>query len=177
MSNATQDFTINALSTGFFRFNTVSQTWNVATGRTLTINGNWSTQGNSKSLTLTGAGNVVINSNVNAGSNPLGLIITGANVTLTGTNSWSNNASTSFRMDSGTLNFGNDNAIASSTGSNSFQLNGGTLTAAGGARNVTTTAGFYLGGDFAIGDNAAGAQALTLGSALTVAGGYADDHQ
>ena len=170
MSAATQDFTIQG--SGFFRFNTASQTWNVAAGRTLTVSATWSTQGNSKTLTLTGSGNVIISSNVSGGANPLGLDITGANVTLSGSNNWNlnNSSSTVFRLSSGTLNFGNNNALNSNSNGTSYGLNGGTITASGTARTITTGGAFLVGGNFAIADNAGGAQALTFGSAVTLSG-------
>lgn len=171
MSAATQDFTITG--SGTFRLNTISQTWNVAAGRTLTISSNGLTvQGNSKTLSLTGGGNIVINSSLSpSGTNPIGLDVAGANVTLNGSNSWRMNNSVEWRLSSGTLNLGNDNALGSAASSSSFGLNGGTLTAAGGTRSISVTNGFSLGGDFTIADHTDGAQALTLASSLTQTGG------
>jgi autotransporter-associated beta strand protein len=163
----------SVLNQGFTRISTSSQSWNVAAGRTLTVNTKVSETTNTKTLTLTGAGNIVINGDVSPAA-LLGLDITGANVTLSGTNTWrATNASAAsrFQITSGTLNLGNNNALgAHASGSTSFGINGGTLTAFGAARSIVTNLGFSVGGNFAVADNVAGAQALTFSSAVTLTG-------
>ena len=165
MSAANQDVTING-TTGTLRLGTLTgqQNFDVASGRTLTLNvANLISQGNSDYLGLVGAGNIVINSTVD-GSNPLGLNINGANATLTASNLWTPNTSTTFALTSGTLNFGNNNAVQTATGNTkAFGINGGTISASGAARTVVTNGGFSFGGDFAV----SGTNSLTIGSATT----------
>lgn len=163
----------SVLNQGFTRISTSGHSWNVAAGRTLTVNTKISETTNTKTLTLTGAGNIVINGDVSPAA-LLGLDITGANVTLSGTNTWraTNAGATSrFQISSGTLSLGNNNALgAHASGSTSFGINGGTLTASGAARSIVTNLGFSVGGNFAVADNASGAQALTFSSNVTLTG-------
>jgi len=122
----------------------------VAAGRTLTLDSFYN-QGNTKTATLTGPGNIIF-SNGSGSGGAMSYNITGsANVTMNGADGWSSGTLTS-----GTLNVGNDSAVNSS-----LNLNGGTLTASGFAHAIPSTV--TLGGAAALG----GTNALTFNGALT----------
>jgi MYXO-CTERM domain-containing protein len=166
MSEATVDVTLNG---GFYRLDQVtgSHTWNVAANRTLTVNSALSARGNSKTLELAGAGNIIINGAASGtGTNIIGLNVNGANVTLAGANKWNDNASSLFQIQSGTLNLANDLALDANT-STAFEIKGGTITAAGGSRVITTPGGFTLQGNATM----AGSNSLTFASSFTNTGG------
>lgn len=166
MSEATVDVTLNG---GFYRLDQVTgtHTWNVAANRTLTVNSALSARGNSKTLELAGAGNVIINGAASgSGTSIIGLNVNGANVTLAGANKWNDNASSLFQIQSGTLNLANDLALDANT-TTAFEIKGGTLTASGGSRVITTPGGFTLQGNA----TTAGTHNLTFASSFTNTGG------
>jgi fibronectin-binding autotransporter adhesin len=169
MTQANQDVTWNLASGAFLRLGTLTgqQNFDVAAGRTLTINGGTLTShGNSDTLGLVGSGNVVLGIAA-GGSSPLGLNINGADVTLSASNAWNPNTSTTFALTSGTLNFANANAVQTASGNTKqFSLLGGTITAATGPLTIVTNGGFAFGGSFAVG----GSNSLTFGSNAVVSG-------
>lgn len=171
MSAATADVTIGA-SGRFFRWANANYGGiSVAAGRTLDINSAFSNQGNTKTLTLTGPGN--INFNNTAGSGTMRFSVTGgANVTMNGAGGWgSGSGSNVNEVINGTLNIGHDTALSAITlnlgGANA---NTPTITASGAARtianNVTLLAS-DLGGSATIG----GTNNLTINGTVTNSGG------
>ena len=165
MSGATADLTFNSGSVRFASAN-YSAIFNVASGRTLTLN-NVANQGNNKTLSLTGSGNVVVNGVIgNSATAPLALNINGANLTLNGSTNF-NLGSGSLTLTSGSLNLGNDNALVQIAGSKALTILGGTLTASGGSRTVAVAGGYTLGGDATVG----GTNNLNLSSTLLNSGG------
>ena len=124
-----------------------AQTWNVASGRTLTVSSTVDTGGNT--LTFLGAGTTVI---ANTVSNTGSVVIAGSAVTLSGGNTYSGGTT----LNSGTLNVNNAAALGT-----------GPLTIAGGAINNTSAAAITTGNN-AININGSfaftGTGALSLGS-------------
>lgn len=161
MSAANQDVTWGGAGTLQLGTLTGTQNFDVGAGRTLNINvATLRAQGNSNTLGLTGTGNISISSNVSSAS-VIGLNVNGANVTLSGNNTWAPNVTTTFALTSGTLNFGSNNAIQTASGNTKqFTVAGGTITASGAARNVVTNGGFLGSASYAVG----GSNNLTLGS-------------
>ncbi len=113
----------------------------------------------------------------------MGLSIAGANVTLNGANNWlatttthaaGNTAITAgtmkFEISSGTLNIGNNDALRndariSAARSTAFSFKGGTVTASGADRTISTAGGFAFDGSTTF----SGANSLTVNSAATQA--------
>ena len=168
MSAAAADLTIGT-SGAFLRIATaITPTFNVASGRTLTINSTLNNQGNTKTFNFTGPGNIILNGTGNGGGGATSFSVNGgANLTLNGTGSWSG---TTANVIVGTLNIGNDTAL------NALTLNIGgtnantpTVTAVGGARTITNNVALLatsLGGNPTI----SGSNALTLNGTVTNSG-------
>jgi fibronectin-binding autotransporter adhesin len=80
MSASTVDVTLTG---GSLRISsgTYNPTISVASGRTLTVNSGLSNQGNSKTFTFAGAGNVIINSN-SGGGGAMNFVVNGPTVTM-----------------------------------------------------------------------------------------------
>lgn len=111
----------------------------------------------------------------------MGLAIAGANVTLNGANNWLATTTThaagnaaitvgtmKFEITSGTLNIGNNDALRndariSAARSMAFSFKGGTVTASGADRTISTAGGFAFDGSTAF----SGANSLTINSAVT----------
>lgn len=185
MSSAAGNLTFgNVVDGGTVRLNSASGSvsFNVASGRTLTFNSRFQNQGNTKTLTLTGPGNIVFNSTSGSGGAMSFSIQGGSNVTMNGAGSWS----TLNEIINGTLNIGADTAL----GGNNLNLGGTsantpTLIASGGARTIAnnltllsvTTGTATIAGSNALivnGSVTASGAARTLtvnNSALTTLGG------
>ncbi len=122
LSGATADVTLGAPgTTGFFRWASgVSGGISVTNGRTLTINANVSNAGNTKTITMTGGGNIIFNGASGTGSGgATGFSIQGGTtVTMNSPGGWG--GASSKVVLNGTLNLGIDTA-----------LNGATLTLGG----------------------------------------------
>lgn len=174
MTSATRDLTISRAGNGVLRviaFNNVNTigNFNVASGRTLTINSPITTTNSRKSIGITGAGNVVINGAVTGTGGFLGLSVQAGTLELNGVNKWiASGTGEKFEITGGTLKLGNDSALVNDgvTVANPFKFNGGTVQASGGDRVITTTGigfihGYRIGGNLTVsGDNS-----------LTLAGG------
>ncbi|SDU27483.1 PEP-CTERM protein-sorting domain-containing protein [Verrucomicrobium sp. GAS474] len=138
----------------------ITQTWNVATGRTLTFDsGTISTSGTTQgTLVLTGGGNIVLNANITTGSN-WGWTVQGANVTMAGANVYTRSTSIS----SGAL------TLSGSIASSFINVTGGTFRGTGTISPGTGTQGLVSVASGAI--LQAGADSTTTGTTLSLLGG------
>ncbi len=141
MSAADNDVTFGttAGSSGYIRWNsTVYSGINVASGRRLTFNSTMNNAGNTKTVTMTGGGNIVFNSGAGSGGAMGFSIQGGTTVTMNGVGSWSGGSSKEVK--DGTLNIGNDSALGSATltmgGTSSATP---TLAATGGSHTITNS--------------------------------------
>ncbi|MEZ0215522.1 MAG: autotransporter-associated beta strand repeat-containing protein [Rariglobus sp.] len=171
MSAATVDLTIGTTAnSGFLRIASAnfSTPFNVATGRTLTINSQLTNQGNNKNVVFTGPGNIILNG-TSGGGTAFGFSIQGgSNVTMNAANSWGGSGVK--EIINGTLNIGNDSALNGATltlgGTSSATP---TIAATGGARTISSaiTLAAVTTGNATI----AGTNDLTVNGVLTVSGG------
>lgn len=168
MSAATADVTIG-VNGAFFRWGSGnSGGLSVASGRTLTINSNFNNAGNTKTIVMTGPGNIIFNGGAGSGG-AMGFSITGgANVTMNGVGGWG--GASAKEIINGTLNLGNDSALGGATltlGGTSG--NTPTLIASGAARSIANsiTLNTVTTGAATIG----GSNALTVGGNLLATGG------
>ena len=163
MSAATQNLTFNSGTFGL-RFNGGSgstQTFDVAAGRTLTINSPLFSQGNNKTLQLSGGGTIAIGGVISgSGSNPFGFRINGPTVTLSGANTFGLGTG-SFTVAAGTLNVANDSALG---GVGSMTVSGGTVSPSGSDRSLSPNVNLTGTGRFG------GVSNLTLSGAITGSG-------
>lgn len=168
MSAASGDVTIG-VSGANLRWNSTNYGGiSVASGRTLTINSNLTNAANTKTIAMTGPGNIIFNGGAGSGG-AMGFSITGgANVTMNGLGSWTGGSAK--EVINGTLNIGNDAALGGVT----LSLGGTsaiapTLAAVGGARTVSNsiTLAAVATGSATI----AGANALTVNGTLLASGG------
>ncbi len=143
MSAASADLTLGSSSAAFIRWASANfGGLTVASGRTLTFTAQFSNQGNNKTITMTGPGNIIFNAAAGGGV-AMGFSVTGgANVTMNGAGGWGGTSSK--QIINGTINIGNDAA-----------LNGVTLTL-GGTSSTTPTLAATTG-------------ARTISSAITLA--------
>lgn len=170
MSAAAADVTIGATAgTGFLRWaSTQTGGMNVAAGRTLTFNSNFSNAGNTKTIVMTGSGNIIFNGSAGSGGATGFSIQGGTSVTMNGTGAWS--GSSAKEVIYGTLNLGSDNALGAATltlgGTNA---NTPTLAATTSARTITNnlTLTAVTTGNATI----TGSNALTVNGTLTNSGG------
>ena len=146
-------FSMPTMATSY-RLSTSSEAWNVSSGRTLTFMGGQITSTattSSTAVTLTGAGNIVINSNIAATN--VKWNISGANVTMGGANTYTSATTIS----SGKLN------VTGSLAATPVTVSGGTLQGSGSiAGAVSVASGAVL---------QAGTDAVTTGTVLTLSGG------
>ncbi|NQX01508.1 autotransporter-associated beta strand repeat-containing protein, partial [bacterium] len=113
MSAATADVTIGGSGKNLRWANGNYGGISVAAGRTLTLNSNFSNQGNTKTIAMTGSGNIIFNGSAGFGG-ATSFNVNGANVTL-------NNASggwTAGTITAGSLVIGNTNALQNQTVTN-----------------------------------------------------------
>ena len=168
MSAATADVTIGAsgrtLRWGSGNYGGIS----VASGRTLTIGSSFTTAGNTKTIVMTGPGNIIFNGAAGSGG-AMGFSITGgANVTMNGAGGWTGGSAK--EVINGTLNIGNDSALGSVVlalgGTNSTTP---TINASGGARTISNSINLLA---VSVAGNAtiAGTNALTVNGVLTNSG-------
>jgi autotransporter-associated beta strand protein len=142
----------------------------VASGRTLTVNANFTNQGNTKATALNGPGNIIFNGG--AGSSTMRFSVTGgANVTLNGTGSWGSGSGALLNeILQGTVNIGNDAAL-STIGLNLGGTDAAnpTLTASGAARTISNAVNLVsvTTGNAII----SGTHNLTLNGVVTNSGG------
>jgi len=164
MSAATQDLTFNPGTFGlrFAGGSDSTQTFNVASGRTLTINSPFiSFGGNNKTLQFLGGGSVVIGGTISiSGTSPFGLLVNGPTTTLSGANTFSL-GSGNFTIADGTLNVANDAALG---GVGSMTVSGGTIRADGANRSLAPNVNLTGTGRFG------GVSNLELVGAITGAG-------
>ncbi|MGN6725603.1 MAG: beta strand repeat-containing protein [Tepidisphaeraceae bacterium] len=111
MSAATVDLTIGsstAINSGFLRVASANYNtpFNIATGRTLTVDTNLTNQGNTKTLQLTGGGNIVLNGSAGSGG-ATSFNVNGANVVLNNATNYGNG----WTVTSGSLTVGNNTAL------------------------------------------------------------------
>lgn len=168
MSAATANVTIG-VSGAFFRWASGnSGGLSVASGRTLTINSNFNNAGNTKTIVMTGPGNIIFNGGAGSGG-AMGFSITGgANVTMNGVGGWG--GASAKEIINGTLNLGNDSALGGATLTlGGTSANTPTITASGGARTLANsiTLGAVTTGAATIG----GSNALTINGTLLASGG------
>jgi len=174
MSNANANVTIGASgTTAYLRFASGNYGgFTVASGKTLTINSNFSNQGNTKTVTLSGGGNINFNGASSGGGGAMSFNVNNATVTLSGAGSWG----VSNTLTAGTLNLGNDNAL----GGNTLTLAGGTLAATATrtiANNLAMSASSTIGGsnaltvNGALSESAAATLTVNNSAATTFAGG------
>lgn len=170
MSAATADVTLGTVVTGgqvrwaSAQFGGI----NVAAGRTLTFNANFNNQGSTKTIAMTGGGNIIFNGNAGSGGAMGFSIQGGTTVTMNGTGAWSGTSAK--EVINGTLNLGSDTALGAATltlgGTNA---NTPALAATGGARtianNVTLLASSLGGNPTIVGSND-----LTVNGTLTNSG-------
>ena len=192
MSSATADLSFNG-SGGFVRAanNNFSPTLNVAAGRTLTFNGQFNNQGNTKTSQLTGSGTIVFNGNAGSGG-AYKFNINGPTVRMnSSTNSWVTGTVASgtlvighaAALQSQTITVAAANGLAFATGVTSGTL--GSLSGAGGfsltnadSNAVALTVGGNGGSDTYSGSlggagslTKSGAGSLTLSGSNSFAGG------
>ena len=172
MSAAAADVTLGTTvgSTGTIRWaSTVYGGISVATGRTLTFNSALSNAGNTKTITMTGGGNIVFNGSAGSGGAMGFSIQGGTNVTMNGTGGWSGTSLKTVLQ--GTLNLGSDTALGSATLSlgGSGTTDTPTLTATGAARTITN--GLTLLAVTTGNATIAGTNALTINGTLLNSGG------
>ena len=163
MSAATQDLTFNAGTSGlrFAGGSNSIQTFDVGSGRTLTINSPLFAQANNKTLQLSGGGTVSIGGAISGGgSTPFGFRVNGPTVTLSGANAF-NLGTGSFTVAAGSLNIANDAALG---GVASMTVSGGTISPSGGDRSLSPNVNLTGPGRFG------GSPNLTLSGAVTGAG-------
>src|ERR1700694_2178916 len=112
MSAATQNLTLNCnITIG------AAQTWNIGSGRTLTLGGSAAVNNGGFLLTITGAGNTSIGTIISGAG---GLTTSGTGtLTLTGANTYSGGTT----LSAGTLNVNNAKALGTGT----FTISGGTI--------------------------------------------------
>lgn len=142
---------------------------NVAAGRTLTFNANFTNQGNTKTIVMTGGGGIIFNGGAGSGGATGFSIQGGTTVTMNGTGAWS--GSSAKEVIQGTLNLGNDSALGSIAALNlgGTNANTPTLAATGGARTIAngiTLLATSLGGNPTI----TGSNDLTVNGTLTNSG-------
>jgi|JI6StandDraft_1071083.scaffolds.fasta_scaffold00656_5 autotransporter-associated beta strand protein len=171
MSAAAADVTIGTTvgSSGTIRWASgVYGGISVATGRTLTMNSNFTNAGNTKTIAMTGGGNIIFNGSAGSGGAMGFSIQGGTTVTMNGTGGWS--GSSAKEVISGTLNLGSDTALGAATLTlGGTSANTPTLAATGGARTISnniTLLATSLGGNPTI----TGSNALTVNGTLTNSG-------
>ncbi len=168
MSVATADVTIGSAGRTFRWGGNNTGGISVAAGRTLTFGGNVTNAANTKTIVMTGPGNIVFNGAAGAGG-AMGFSITGgATVTMNGTGGWTGVSAK--EVINGTLLLGNNTALGSATlGLGGTNANTPTLAASGGARTIAngvTLLATSLGGNPTI----AGSNDLTINGVLTNSG-------
>jgi fibronectin-binding autotransporter adhesin len=168
MSTAAADVTIG-VSGAFFRWGSTNYGGlSVASGRTLTINSNFSNAGNTKTIAMSGPGNIILNGAAGSGG-AMGFSITGgANVTMNGAGGWGGTSAK--EVINGTLNIGNDAALGGATLTmGGTSANTPTITASDGARTIFN--GITLAAVTTGSGTIAGANALTVNGTLLASGG------
>ncbi len=168
MSTATADVTIGASGASFRWGSGNSGGLSVASGRTLTINSDFNNAGNTKTIVMTGPGNIIFNRAAGNGG-AMGFSITGgANVTMNGAGGWTGGSAK--EIINGTLSLGHDSALGGATLTlGGTSANTPTLAAVGGARTISnsiTLAAVTTGSS-----TIAGANALTVNGTLLASGG------
>jgi autotransporter-associated beta strand protein len=145
MSAANQDLTIGG---GNLRLATsATEAFNVATGRTLTVNSTMSTQGGTTTLNISGAGATNLNGAITNSVSPLNINNTGAGVltlggTITDAITSLNATATGARVvvNGATVNVGSLSTYGTSTLASSFELQTGAANFNGGIRTSTADA-------------------------------------
>lgn len=129
LSNATVDLFLNQSFTRLFN---TSGAFNVAAGRTLTVNGATVARSGTTTLTINGAGNVVLNGNASNGSGALNAVMNNAagTLTLAGTNGFGGGSG--FNLAAGTLVFNNNDALNGTR----FDFSNGTVRSTSGDRTL-----------------------------------------
>ncbi len=144
-----QSFTFSNSST------TLGQTLSFTSGIDSTTTGN-------KSLTLNGAGGIVISGNIANTGGTVALTKNGTGtLTLSGTNSFGGGVT----LGAGTLNINSATALGSGAGA--FTINGGTINATAGATVLTNNNAQLWNGDFTF----TGTNSLNLGAGAVTLGG------
>lgn len=155
MSAATVDFnwssgTMRVASANF------NPTLTVASGRTLTIGGGGiNNQGNTKTLTMAGSGNIIYNV-ASGGGGAMNFNITGANVTMNA----ANNSWTAGTVTSGKLTLGNTDALTGKT----LTVNAASGLGFGTGITSANLGGLAGSGDFALTNADTSAVNLSVGS-------------